>query len=219
MSEIQAEDKESIERLNDNKEVVPHQVSVIEEPNDEKEKKDEWGRTIEFTIGNVSGQEGKEGKFIIQLNPSWAPLGVQRFEELTADSFWDNCRFFRVVPKFIVQFGINGNPQTQKKWRGNTIKDDPVNFSNEMGTVTFATSGPNTRTTQMFINIGEANSFLDKQGFSVIGRVIKGMDIVQNIYKGYGEKPNQGSIQNQGNEYLTSKYPKLSFIIQAKFLD
>jgi peptidyl-prolyl cis-trans isomerase A (cyclophilin A) len=233
MSEIQAEDKESIERLNENKEAIPYtQASDVadKKPKKEekmkekkkeekkKEEKKKEGRLIEFTVGNVNGEAGKEGKFVVQTNPSWAPLGVQRFEELTASSFWDNCRFFRVVPKFIVQFGINGDPKIQKKW-DSRIQDDPVSHTNEIGTVTFATAGPNTRTTQMFVNIGEKNSFLDKQGFSPIGKVIEGMTTVQNIFKGYGEQPKQNIIQNKGNEYLNASYPKLSFIIKAKFLD
>ena len=174
------------------------------------------GNLIEFTIGNLDG--GEEGTILIQTRPSWAPLGVQRFEELTTDSFWDDCRFFRVVPKFIVQFGINGNPSVQRKWRSKSIRDDAVNHSNDRGTVTFATSGPNTRTSQMFINTGKRNAFLDQQGFSPIGEVVKGMEFVDRIYAGYGEKPNQGKIQQKGNEYLESEFPHLSYIVTAKIV-
>lgn len=127
------------------------------------------------------------------------------------------------MPGFVAQFGINGDPNVQKKWRGSSIADDPVKATNERGTVVFATAGPNTRTTQLFINTREqGNGFLDGQGFSPIGRVIEGMDTVDLMYAGYGEGapqgrgPNQGLIQLQGNSYLKEKYPKLSYIVKAE---
>lgn len=122
-----------------------------------------------------------------------------------------------------MQFGINGNPDVQKTWRSQNMQDDPVRVSNERGTVVFATAGANTRTTQLFINTREeGNGFLDKQGFSPIGRVIEGMDVVDKMYSGYGEGapqgrgPNQGLIQSQGNSYLKASYPKLTYIASAK---
>ncbi len=174
------------------------------------------GRLIEFTVSNLDGEEGKTGSFTIQTHPEWAPMGAERFETLARNSFFDECRSFRVLPGFVAQFGINGNPDVQAKWRSQNLRDDPVKVSNKRGTVVFATAGPNTRTTQIFINLNDRNSFLDKQGFSPIGEVISGMDIVDRFYAGYGEGapsgkgPNQGLIQAKGNAYLES-YPKLSY--------
>ena len=139
-------------------------------------------------------------------------------------SFYDECRFFRVLPGFIAQFGINGNPSVQSKWRSSSIPDDPVKVTNSRGTVVFATAGPNTRTTQIFVNTrDQGNAFLDRQGFSPFGQVIDGMDVVDRFYAGYGEGqpngkgPNQGLIQAKGNEYLMAQYPKLSYISKVKF--
>lgn len=150
---------------------------------------------------------------------------LQQLQELTDQKFYDECRMFRVLPGFVAQFGINGNPTVQSKWRSSSIPDDPVKVSNTRGTVVFATAGPNTRTTQIFINTrDEGNAFLDRQGFSPFGQVIEGMDIVDRFYAGYGEGapagkgPNQGLIQARGNSYLES-YPKLSYIKEARFLD
>eukprot|EP00804_Cyclotella_cryptica_P030776 CCRYP_015042-RA/>CCRYP_015042-RA protein AED:0.15 eAED:0.15 QI:655/1/1/1/1/0.66/3/2135/143 len=128
------------------------------------------------------------------------------------------CRFFRVVPNFIVQIGINGNPDVQKQWRSRHIEDDPVKMTNERGTVTFAMAGKGTRTSQIFFNTGQKNAFLDREGFAPFGKVISGMDVVDRIFNGYREKPQQGSIQQQGNSYLEKEFPKLSFISRAKFI-
>ena len=183
------------------------------------------GKIIEFTVANLDGEEGKSGKFKIQLVPDWAPKGAARFDELTSINFWDDCRIFRVLPGFIVQLGINGNPKLQAEWRGKTIRDDPVKVTNARGTVVFATGGPNTRTTQIFVNTNPAgNKFLDSQGFSPIGKVIEGMDVVDRMYGGYGEGaprgkgPSQPRIQTEGNAYLKESYPKLSYISKADFV-
>lgn len=185
---------------------------------------DQVGKLIEFQVENLDGEAGKVGKFVIKTRPDWAPNGVARFEELASNSFWDECRIFRVIPNFISQFGINGDPAIQAKYR-TPIKDDVVKVSNARGTVVFATAGPNTRTTQLFVNTNpNGNSFLDKQGFSPIGEVVEGMAVVDAFYSGYGEGapggkgPNQGLIQSKGNEYLIPGYPKLSYISKARFL-
>lgn len=181
------------------------------------------GRLIELAVENLDGEAGKSGKIVIQLRPDWAPKGAARFEELTEKKFWDGCRIFRVLPGFVSQFGINGDPTTQSYWRSKNLQDDPVKVSNTRGTVVFATAGPNTRTTQIFINTGDRNSFLDRQGFSPFGEVVEGMDIVDRLYSGYGEGapsgkgPNQGLIQLRGNEYLEDKFPKLSYFSTATF--
>jgi cyclophilin family peptidyl-prolyl cis-trans isomerase len=154
------------------------------------------------------------GKFVVDVHRDWAPKGADRFYNLVKNGFFDECRFFRVVPNFMVQFGINGEPDVQKNWANANITDDPVKQSNKKGYVTFATRGKDTRTSQVFINFKD-NSFLDAQGFAPFGEVTSGMDVVEKINAEYGEKPNQGSIQSNGNTYLKASFPKLDYIKKA----
>ena len=121
-----------------------------------------------------------KGAFVVEVHRDWAPNGADRFYNLVKNGFYDDVRFFRVIPNFMAQFGIHGNPGVMAAWRPAQIKDDPVKQSNKRGTLTFATAGPNTRTTQLFINFGD-NAALDKQGFAPIGEVVKGMDVVDKI--------------------------------------
>lgn len=154
------------------------------------------------------------GAFVVEVHRAWAPKGADRFYNLVKNGFYDGCRFFRVVPHFMVQFGINGNPAVQTHWADANISDDPVKESNTRGTISFATRGPNTRTTQVFINFG-GNGSLDRQGFAPFGRVVSGMDVVDKINAQYGEQPNQGQMQAKGNAYLNSAFPKLDYVKSA----
>jgi len=162
------------------------------------------------------------GKITIDIHKKWAPIGAQRFYDLVESGYFTDIAFFRVVSGFMVQFGIHGDPKVSAQWREKRIKDDPPTQSNTRGRVTFATAGPNTRTTQLFINFGD-NSFLDSQGFAPIGEV-KDMSAVDKIYSGYGEGapsgkgPGQGQIQMQGNSYLKASFPKMDYIKSARIV-
>ena len=155
-----------------------------------------------------------DGEVEIEVARKLAPLGVDQFYNLVKSGFYNECRFFRVVPGFVVQFGINGDPAVQKKWREAPIKDDPVLFSNKKGTICFAPAGEDTRTTQLFINIGN-NERLDGLGFAAFGRVNHGLKHIEAINSEYGETPNQGLIQDKGNEYLKEEFPNMDYIKKA----
>jgi peptidyl-prolyl cis-trans isomerase A (cyclophilin A) len=155
-----------------------------------------------------------KGPFIVEVHKEWAPKGVQRFYELVNAGYFDGNRFFRIVPNFIVQFGMSGDPAMTRKWDKN-IPDDPVSQTNRTGSLTFATAGPNTRTTQLFINL-RSNQMLDSQGFAPFGMVVEGMSVVESFNKEYGERPDQGEIRNRGNAYLTAEFPRLDYIKKAE---
>jgi len=167
----------------------------------------------------------KSGSFIMEVHSDWAPIGAKRFLDLvdgigptgnrqpeySGETFWKGLRFFRVIDGFMAQFGIASKHDISAQWVNAKLKDDPVKESNKKGYVTFATSGPDSRSSQMFINFSD-NSFLDSQGFAPFAKVVQGMEVVDQIYKGYGETPDQGMIQDEGNRYLKRKFPNLSYV-------
>ena len=161
-----------------------------------------------------------KGVFVVDVRREWAPNGADRFYNLVKNGFYDNVRFFRVISGFMVQFGINGDPKISSVWREARIRDDAVKQSNKRGYITFATAGPNTRTTQVFINFGD-NAGLDGQGFAPFGQVTTGMDVVDKINPEYGEGaprgrgPDQGRTQMEGNAYLTKDFPRMDFVKKA----
>jgi peptidyl-prolyl cis-trans isomerase A (cyclophilin A) len=164
--------------------------------------------------------ETSKGVFVLEVTRAWAPCGADRFYNLVKNGFYDNARFFRVISGFMVQFGINGNPAISAKWHDANIQDDPVRQSNRRGTISFATAGPNTRTTQVFINFVD-NSNLDGMGFAPFGKVVLGMNVVDALYAGYGEGepqgngPSQGRLQAEGNAYLARHFPRMDYIKKA----
>jgi peptidyl-prolyl cis-trans isomerase A (cyclophilin A) len=161
------------------------------------------------------------GAFVVEVHRDWAPLGADRFYNLVKNGYYDNVRFFRVIPDFMVQFGINGDPAVNTAWQPARIPRDPVKQSNKRGFITYAMgASPDTRTTQVFINFKD-NGGLDGQGFAPFGQVTSGMNVVDKIYSGYGEGapngqgPEQGRVQAEGNAYLTKSFPKLDYVKTA----
>jgi peptidyl-prolyl cis-trans isomerase A (cyclophilin A) len=168
-----------------------------------------------------------KGDFTVNVHRDWSPKGAARFYELVKNGFYNDVRFFRVIrsPRpFMAQFGISGDPAVTAKWTNANIEDDPVKEHNTRGRITFATAGPNTRTTQLFINYDD-NSRLDAQGFSPFGEVVSGMDVVDQLYADYGEGapsgmgPDQDRIEKEGNTYLNKDFPKLDYIKSARIVD
>jgi cyclophilin family peptidyl-prolyl cis-trans isomerase len=161
-----------------------------------------------------------KGNFVIEARREWAPRGADHFFELVQAKFYDGVRFHRVIRRFICQFGINGNPKLQQLWSTAAIPDDPVQQKNRKGMVTFAKLGPNSRTTQLFINLKD-NLDLDKSGFAPFASVVQGMDVVEKLYFAYGEVaprgggPDPTQIELQGNTYLDRTYPRLDSIRKA----
>ena len=176
---------------------------------------------------------GKDGSFVLEIHPSWAPLGAERFlnlvdgngingnpaPDISGEAFWKGLRFFRVVTGFVAQFGIASKHDVSAIWREAKMKDDPVVESNKRGTIVFATSGADSRTSQMFINFQD-NANLDGMGFAPFGRVVKGMEeTVDQIYSGYGERPEQARIQDEGNRYLKKEFPNLSYVKSVRRIE
>src|SRR5277367_1618249 len=157
------------------------------------------------------------GDFVVEVHRDWAPLGADRFYNLVKNGYFTNAAFFRVVPGFVVQFELSANPAVNKVWMSANIKDDPVKTGNKRGNLVFATAGPNTRTTQLFINFSD-NTPLDSMGFAAFGTVVDGMDVVDKIYIGYGQRPDQQRITEEGDAYITKNFPMIDKITAAKIL-
>ena len=170
---------------------------------------------VEFTTS--------KGRFVIESVRAWAPVGVDRFYYLASHRYYNGNRFFRNLRGFLAQFGIHGDPKVNAAWVDRTLPDDSVRQSNLRGYVSYAMGGPNTRSTQLFINKSD-NDHLDAMGFAPIGRVVEGMHVVDALYEGYGEGPpgglgpDQGRIMDQGNRYLRSFFPRLDSIITTRVL-
>jgi peptidyl-prolyl cis-trans isomerase A (cyclophilin A) len=165
--------------------------------------------------------ETTKGAFVIEVHREWAPRGADRFYNLVRSGYYDDVAFFRVIDNFMVQFGINGDPRVNAVWRDARIPDDPVRQPNVRGMVSFATSGPDSRTTQVFVNFKD-NSRLDGMGFAPFGKVVTGLSAVDSLYSGYGEGeprgrgPDQGRAQSEGNAYLRGSFPKMDFVKTAR---
>ena len=164
--------------------------------------------------------ETSKGDFVIEAHRGWSVNGADRFYNLVAGGYFDNVRFFRAVAGFVVQFGIHGDPDVSAVWREQRILDDRVVMSNTRGFVSYAKGDPNTRTTQVFVNLGD-NSRLDEMGFSPFGQVVEGMDIVDQLHSAYGDGPPRGrgpdqrEIFRSGNDYLSKSFPDLDFVRRA----
>jgi len=168
--------------------------------------------------------ETSKGAFVIEVHRQWSPNGADRFYNLVRNGFFTDVRFFRVMDGFMAQFGIHGDPELQGHWRDSNIPDDPVIESNTRGRLTFATGGPNSRSTQLFINFAD-NTRLDGMGFSPLGEVIEGMEVVDQIHSGYGDSPprgvgpSQGRLQAEGNAYLIEEFAELDYIERAEIVE
>lgn len=162
--------------------------------------------------------ECSNGDFVAEFHKEWAPRGVARVHALVTGGVLNEARFFRVLPGFVVQWGIPGNPRDANFWREQAIKDDPVIEPNRRGVISFAARGPDTRTTQMFVNLAD-NPRLDDMGFAGVGKVIQGMEVVDAITSKYGEQPDQVKIFQQGNAYLQAEFPDLDYIKRTILLE
>ena len=164
-----------------------------------------------------------KGPFVLEITRAWAPKGADRFYKLVTDKFYDGARFYRVRPKFVVQWGISKDPKMNELWKQLRLQDDPVKETNARGTISFATDGPNTRTTEVFINLVD-NARLDARGFAPFGKVTEGMDVVDHLFSGYGEVAPRGSgvdpnkYMAEGDTYIERSFPNLDGIISARVM-
>jgi cyclophilin family peptidyl-prolyl cis-trans isomerase len=239
----ETQEKKDIERkVIDN--IIPQQEQLLPRPLKQEQPQPKQHnssyRRIKLVLSNLksSSTDSKttttttttEGEIIFELHPEWAPIGVERVRTLLERHFYDQARFFRVLPKFVVQFGIAADPHVQKQWQHATLRDDDeepnenadpdknaVRIGNVRGTVTFAKTGKNSRTTQLFINTGN-NSYLDRQGFAPIGTIVAGMEYVDRIQDEYREQPQQHLIVTHGNAYLQEHFPHLSYISSVQIM-
>lgn len=168
--------------------------------------------------------ETTQGPFVIEVHRDWAPLGADRFRELVEAGYYDDARFHRVVPDFIVQWGLAGDPAMTARWIDAYIADDPVVASNTRGRVAFAFTDPGTRSTQIFISVID-NSRLDEGGFAPFGEIVSGLDVVDRLYSGYGEtsgggvrRGDQSRVVAEGNAFLDRDFPLLDHLITARVL-
>ncbi|MFN0105962.1 MAG: peptidylprolyl isomerase [Bryobacteraceae bacterium] len=168
--------------------------------------------------------ETTKGPMVVEVHRDWAPFGANRFYALVTEKFFDGVKFHRVVRRFVAQFGINPDMRTDQLWRSLALVDDPVKEKNRRGTLTFAKLGPNTRTTQLFFNLSD-NLVLDKDGFAPVGKVVEGLDVMDQLAFMYGDMPPRGSgpdpkkIQTIGYGYLDREFPRLDTITTAKVVD
>ena len=168
--------------------------------------------------------ETSKGDFVVEVHRAWAPRGADRFYNLVRHGFYDDQRFFRVRAGYIAQFGLSGDPAVTSAWKHATIPDDPVLRGNTRGSLAYAMTGPNTRSTQVYVNLTD-NSHLDAQGFAPFGEVVSGIDVIDRLYAGYGESAGggmrggkQGRIEAGGNAYLMREFPRLDYIRRAVLL-
>lgn len=165
-----------------------------------------------------------KGDIVLKITREWAPKGADRFHALVKAGYYDDCRFYRVLPKYIAQFGINGTPATAAKWKELPIDDDPVKQKNLRGRLTFAKGGPNTRTTNLFFNLKD-NTSLDSQGFAPVGEIVEGLELADQLFGGYGDGapkgrgPSQKRIYEDGNALLQKDFKDLDYIKTAKVME
>lgn len=170
---------------------------------------DSFDVAMETTVGTIT----------LRSRRAWAPNGVDRFHRLVSEGFYDDVRFFRVVPGFIIQFGLSGDPKATAKWEAAPIVDDSVRTTNRHGTLVFARAGQNTRTSQLFFNLADNGMMLDAAdgfGFPPIAEITSGIEVINKIFAGYGEAPDQSQIMSRGNAYLKEAFPKLDAVLSAK---